>query len=880
MLDCFVDLSLQARQRRGALGELAVFVRTLLELPRSALQARRVVAWSAFGNAVSHKTFKTRKGGLAMDSWIQDTSVAVRALLRRPGFTALAVGSLAVGVGANTTMFSTVNAILWQPLPVTEPERLVRLYQQQGSYSSLSYPNFKDVREQTDVFSGMFQHGLETFGLTNDGASQIIYGEVVSASYFDVLGIRPSLGNFFSMAESDFASASPVVVLSHSLWQRSFGGLPDVIGQVIRLNNHPLTVVGVAPQGFEGTKFGLGMDAWVPTKIWGHLSGWGDWTEQRGTRRLHAVARLASDVTIERAERVLAAVSARLEREFPETNSQLTFTVLPERTLTPDAGNLPNLIGLLAIGASGLVLLVACANVASLLYARGLARRKEFSVRMALGAGRRRLIRQLLTESSLLAVLGGGVGIALSFWTTGFVYFFLPTLPYRFVIDAGPDWRVLGVASLVSVLALFVFGLTPALQASRSDVGLAMKSETAGSGMSARRVRMFDGVVVITVALSFVTLLFSALFSRSLSNVRQLNPGMATADRALAAFDVRLGGMERDSGLVFFDQLQERANVLPGVESAALISRMPLGDSHSSSRFFATDRSYEADDLGTTAWRASVGTNYFSTADIPLLAGRTFGPQDRADMPPVVVVNEALANGVWGEGDVVGRRLAFAATGGGSQFEVVGVIPTGRYYSVNESPRPAIFFPLEQAPVSEATIIVHAQSDVDPLGLMVSVRRVAAQIDPAVPMFDVRTVAAHLTGSVWMFRLGAGVGAGMGLLALALASAGLYGIMAFSVHQRIRELGIRVALGARANHVLMLVLRKGMVLVGIGVVAGTALSLGASGLLTGMLFGVRPTDPLTLCAVALGMFLVAAIATIIPAHAATKTDPVTVLRSE
>jgi predicted permease len=524
------------------------------------------------------------------------------------------------------------------------------------------------------------------------------------------------------------------------------------------------------------------------------------------------------------------------------------------------------------------VLLVACANVASLLFARAAARHREVGVRVALGAGRARLVRQLITESVVLAVTGGGVGLALSFWTTGFIEWFLPAIPYRFAIDTRPDLTVFGFAVAVSALAAFAFGLLPAIHATSPNLASVLKGESAGAGTAVHKARMLNGVVVAMVALSFVTLLLSGLFTKSLDGVRDMNPGFASTQRLLATFNTGLGGFEPREGMAFLDELEERTRALPGVRSAAWVTNVPLGDRSGSSRVYADDRTYQDDDLGVQAWRSTVSPGYFETIGTRVLQGRDFSDQDDPDAPLKVIVNQTLARLYWPDANAVGQRLRFSRTAGGTTLEIVGTVEDGRYISFGETPRPAMFLALAQVPESHVNLVVHA--DMDPLSLIAPVRREAAAINPAVPMFDVKSMDDHLTFALWMYRLGAGLGAVLGLLALVLASAGLYGVMAFSVGQRTRELGIRVALGAPRGRVLFLVLQRGLALAGLGIGIGAVAALGLSGVLHSVLLGVTPTDPGTFTAVAAGLAAVALLASVMPARNATRADPVEALRAE
>ena len=880
MQDCFRDLRKQARGR-GRRAEISFVLRTLGDLPRSALKAhieRFRRRKTPLRPDHTHRSNFNRRNGLGMESVLHDIRFALRGFRKHPGFAILAVLSLALGVGANTTMISTVNALLWRELPVPEQDRIVRVYEHRDLWTNFSYPNFSDLRDQRDVFDGMFLHSLQTFGLGTDEGTQVVYGESVSASYFEVLRIEPALGRFFSAPESDDANAPPVIVIGHALWQRVFGGDPSVIGRVVRINNEPTTIVAVAPEGFDGTKTAVAMDAWIPAKIWARMAGWGNWTEQRGLRNMDAVARLRDGVTIEQAQEAVTVLASHLEEEYPGTNRRSTFGVFPANVLTAGATDLQKLISIFAIGASSLVLLVACANVASLLFARGAIRAREVGVRVALGASRSRIVRQLLTESVILAFIGGAVGTALAFWSAGFIKFFLPSIPYRFAITARPDTMVLGIAVAVSAAAAFVFGLLPALQTTKPNIAAVVKADATGAGTGAVRSRMLNGVVVSMVALSFVTLLLSALFTTSLRNVRETHPGFATDQRLLALFSTGLGGYDGSDALGFFTQLEDRVRGLPGVRRAAFASHMPLGDRQNNSRVFATDLTYEPDDIGIQAWRSSVTPGYFAAAGTQIIRGRDFDRRDDADAPRSVIINETIATMLWRGANPIGKRLRYSLNPGSLELAVVGVVENGPLAQVGEAPRAAMFSPLAQVPRTYASLVVHAEAD--PLNLVTAIRSEARAIDPGVPMSDVKTMEVHLTGSLWLFRMGAGLGSALGFLALALASAGLYGVMSFAVGQRIRELGIRIALGADHRRVMFLVLKRGLILAGMGVAIGAVASVGLAGMLSNLLVGVQPTDPAILAAVGIGLGVVALLASLVPARSAMKADPVEALRTE
>ncbi|MEE8147131.1 MAG: ABC transporter permease, partial [Longimicrobiales bacterium] len=728
---------------------------------------------------------------------LQDIRYAVRGLFRNPGFTMLAVLSLAVGVGVNTSMFSIASGVLWQELPVPEADRLVRLFQVRESSNNFSYPNFVDVKDQGDFFEGVFAHELSMFGLTSGELSQIAYGEIVSANYFEVLRIQPILGRVFDPSTEDQPESPFVTVLSHHLWTESFGADPAVVGSVIKVNGRDVSVIGVAPEGFDGTKFGLGMDLWVPIRSWRAAEGWGTWEERRGSANMMVVARLAPGSEITDANAGLRVIGERLEERYPESNRGLTFKALPERhsQMSADAPQMANLIGLVAIAASGLVLLVACGNVASLLLSRAVVRRREIGLRVAMGAGRARLLRQFFTESTILALLGGALGLTLATFTSGLFQRFIPSLPYRFTMETSPDMRAVLFTIAASLAATFVFGLAPALQASKPGVaGVLRGDESSSGGLRFSGTKLLNTVVVGMVAMAFVTLFLAGLFTRSLSNVRDMEMGFQTEGRIMATLDLALAGDADMDPAAFFDQLVDQVAALPGVTAAAVSSGMPLGDWASSSGIYASDRAYSPDERGMNSWRSSISDSYFEALGTRLMAGRAFTPEDRSDNPGTVILNTAAAERLWPGEDPIGRSIRFSRDPAANTFEVVGIAETGRYHRFQQSVQPAFFRPLRQSP--RGRVILTVQAAVDPVDLVAPMRGIVKDLHPAVPLFDVKTLDEHVTGSLFLFRMGAEMAMALGLIALVLAATGLYGVMTFRVGQRRHEMGIRLALGA------------------------------------------------------------------------------------
>lgn len=866
MVECFHDLCVETSRRQGALALLGVAARTFLELPWSAARAHR-------------HTVKTGKGGGgAMEALWQDIRFGLRGLVKRPGFTALAVLSLGLGVGANTSVFDMMKATVWTKLPVPRPDRLVRVFEVREEHADLSYPNFVDLARQADVFSGVFLHRLENFGLLTQGRSERVTGEIVTADYFRVLGIRPETGRFIDPSIDGAPEGSLVAVISHHLWTTTFGGDPGVVGRTIHLDGRPVTVVGVAPATFHGTKFGIAMDLWIPMRTWAFQEGWGPkWEKARGNTSMLCVARLAPGVSLDRANVVLAGIGQRLARAYPEDDRGMTLEALPEgaASINPDMASLPNVIGIIAVLASGLVLLVAACNVASLLLARAVARRREIGMRLALGADRGRLVRQLLTESALLGGLGTLVGVALAAWTSSLDKHLLPAVPYRLAIDTAPDAKTLLFAFAATMIAVLVFGLAPALDASRPGAADALRGKSGGTVGDGKVLNL---VVVAVVALSFVTLFLAGTFAQSLTRVHAIDPGMGTKDRLLASMDLTLGGYHAAQAPAFYDRMLDEVRNLPGVRDAAVGTAVPLGDWSSGARVYATDRDYGPDELGPSTWYAAVTPGWLRVEGVRLIAGRGITRSDRSDAPRVVVVNEALAHTFWPDQEALGKHVRLSSQPGGTTYEVVGVTETGKYHSLIERPSPAMLFSMAQMPEPQGVLVTRAEGD--PAALAGPVRQAAHAVDPAVPLFDVKTIGEHMRRAYWLYRVGADLAVVLGLLAATLALGGLYGIMVFRVGRQRREMGIRIALGAGSLRVFEHVLGGSFRLVGAGVIAGALVALVASRAVAGLIYGVPAAGVTRLVIVAGALGLLSLTASLVPAISATRADPVRAIKTE
>jgi predicted permease len=838
-----------------------------------------------------------------IDGLSKDVRFALRMMARNPGFTAVVVLTLGLGIGANAAMFSVVNTLLLRPLPVAEPGRLVVLHTTSLSGTSrvVSYPDYRSYRDQCgDVFEGILGHDLIHVALGHGDGNDLIWGEIVTGDYFGVLGIAPALGRGFLPEEDASPGSHPVVVLGHTMWKRRFNADPRVVGGSVTINGRGYTVVGVGPEGFPGTTFGLQMDLWVPMAMHAAVMPQsGTLLESRGTRWLNAIARLRPGVTIERAGAAVATVARRLEAAYPEDDAGVTVSLVPEREarFPVEARGAIALGAGLALAVVGLVLLIACANVANLLLARSAARRREIGIRLALGAGRGRLVRQLLTESLLLSILGGGAGLLLALWASDLLLGFKPPIPYTLAIDYAPDARVIIFTSAITLLTGVIFGLAPALNASRTDLVTVLKGDAAGgrargsrhaaaaprrmrAGATARALRapLRSALVVSQVALSLVVLTCAGLFLRSLRNAGAIDPGFETRRVLLGTFDLGLLGYSEDRGRAFYRDLVERVAALPGVTSASLADNLPLDDNWNDvGPVVAEGQPVPADRQGIAAEYSVVAPGLFRALGVPLLRGRDIDEHDVAGAPDVAIINRTLADLLWPGQDPIGRRLRIGLADAPLR-EVVGVVGDIRYRTLGEGARPFIWRPVAQSYRSQMSILVRAAAD--PAGLLEPVRREIRALDAGLPVYGLKTMSVHMGHALWWTRMGAALAATFGGLALLLAAIGLYGVVSYSVAQRTKEIGIRMALGARRADVLRLVVGQGMLLVLAGTAAGLLAALAAGRVVSSLLYGVGAFEPLTLLAITVILCGAALLATWLPARRAARVDPMVALRYE
>ena len=812
-----------------------------------------------------------------MEAIWRDVRYATRMLLKSPGFALVAVVSLGLGIGVNTAIFSLVNAVLFRPLPaISEPDRLVWFT------GSSSYPNYEDYLDQNDVFTGMLASaGKSEFSLGGDARPELVKGEFVTASYFSVLGVKAEIGRGF-LADEDHAPNGQVVVISHNLWQNRFGSNPDLIGKPISVNGLSFTVAGVAPKGFIGTEVGIDRDLWMPMIVFSQLNPRATDTDSGAARDrlvnrdmhwLNVVARLKPGVSREQAEAAMTTIADRVSKANGERKNDERLRSV---RLISVAGGLdprdrreavPLSVMLMAVVA--LVLLVACANVASLLLSRGALRQKEMAIRQAMGATRRRLIRQLMTESMLLAFIGGAVGLLLGLWTVDLLKALSSATPLG-TVDFGLDYRVLGFALLTSIVTGLIFGVAPALQASRPDLVPALKNESVTFGRH-RRSRLRSAFVIVQVTLSFVLLIGSGLFIRSLQNAQAIDPGFDSRHGLTMPLDLGLLRYDKQQGQEFYRQLTDRVRTLPGVEQASLVRFVPLGFSYAQREVVVEGAS---DAGGVDVGFNIIGDDYFNTMGIPLLRGREFKPEDSTSG---VIINETLASEAWPGEDPIGKRVSLTGIKGPYE-DIVGIVKDGKYSTLGERSRPFVYQRLRQNYESKMTLVVRTTSE--PLDVADAVRGQVYELNPNLPVAEVQTLASQVSLSLYPARLTAGLLGVFGLLALALASVGIYGVVAYSVSNRTHEFGIRMALGADPRDLLSLVLREGLVIASIGLAIGLVLAFVASRLISSFLYGLSPSDPLTFLAISLLLVGVALGACFVPARRASKLDPMIALRHE
>ena len=810
---------------------------------------------------------------------MNDLKFALRQLLKNPGFAAVAVLTLALGIGANTAIFSMFKAVALRPLgAVRNPQELVTvtMLTPDDRKVTFSYPDYRDFRDGNGVFADLAASCAAPLSLSANENAERIWGEFVSGDYFQVLGVGTTLGRLLGPDDDRVAGGHPVAVISHALWQRRFGGTADIVGKTILLNSQPFTVVGVTAREFRGSVVGMALDLFVPVMMVDQLKPFagmtGDLLTEGGAQWLVPQGRLRRGIPLQQANAAVQVLAKSLATRNPDGNRDWRMLVLP-LWKSPFGGQgflLPLFSGLMVV--TGIVLLIGCANVASMLIARAVRRQREMAIRLALGAGRRRLTRQLLTESLLLAMLGGLAGLPVGFGIKDFLTGINPPTPFPLRLDASFDPLVLGFTGLVALFSAVAFGLAPALQATRPALANALRADTQAAGR--RRSWLRHSLVAGQVALSLPLLIASGLIVRSLLNAQRLDPGFDAKNLLLVSLDLNLGGYDETRGQVFFREAVERIQALPGVQSVSLARMLPLsvlGGVSSSVNI----EGYQPQTAEQTIFHLNfVGPGYFRNLRLPVREGREFGPQDNQTATPVVIINERMARRFWPGQSALGKRIETQ----GRWWEVIGVVRDLKYVSLTESPQPYFYLAHAQTYQPEMTMHIRTTSEVSTI--QPAVRAELRALDGNLPMVKVWTMTEHLVFSRSLHDLAAKCLSASGAVALLLAATGLFGLVNYLVNQRTREIGVRIALGATANDLLKLVLRQGTNLVFIGGAIGLLASFGLTRALSGLLVGVQATDLFTFLAASALLLGVALLACWLPARRATRIDPMEALRCE
>jgi predicted permease len=856
----------------------------------------RETALRQFGNVGSlQEQTRDAWGFVWLEALGQDLKYGLRMLAKTPGFTAVAVLTLALGIGANTAIFSLVHAVLLKALPVAHPEELVLLRWESPYVKTdyLPYPTFKQLRDNSQAFDGMVAFYSPELATSVDGAPGMAAGELVSGNFFSMLGVQPTVGRTFTLDEDRVPGGDPVAMISYGYWKRQFGLDPAAVGKSITLNGVPFSIVGVTPPGFDGVTVGDTRDIWIPMMMQAQVMDGRSLLDDPKGWFFQIIARRKSGVSLDQASANLnvtyqqiarqetgARMSAQEERDLARQKIEL----LPASKGLSDVRDRFAQPLLVLMALVSLVLLIACANVASLLLARTSARQKEMAVRAALGAGRVRLVRQLLTESLLLGMLGGVAGFLLARYADDL----LLALPLvdggRLVLTLQPNATILIFTALIAVMAAFLFGSAPAWDAARTDLNAALNSSTrgvvTGTGSGRSRWTLRSLVVIGEVALSLLLLAGAGMLLRSLQRLRDVNPGFNPDGVLLFGVDPALVGYREDRIVNFYERLADDVAALPGVRSVGLAAVPPISPGQWRTGVFVQGHLPGANEDTTVAWNL-ISPYLFRTLEIPLLQGRDFTPQDDSTAPKVAIVNQAMAQFYFGNQSAIGKRFSFIRPGGG-EIEIIGVVGDTKYAGLRDATGRMLYLPYLQAPVGSSTVgmTLEIRTAGNSEGLVGAVRQTIREVNSHVPIRGYMTLAQEVDNSLSQERVVVQLSSFFGLLALLLASLGLYGVMAYAVARRTGEIGVRMALGAPRSQVLWMVLRESLEIVGLGVLIGIPLVLVFSRLISSQLYGVRRGDPLTICISIVLQAVIAAIATYIPARRATRVDPMVALRYE
>jgi predicted permease len=853
----------------------------------SATEARRDALMKLGGIEQTRELYHDRRTLPVLEVFLQDLRYGLRMLRKNPGFTAVAVLSLALGIGANTTIFTVVNAILLSALPVRDLPRLVEMdtvdtktlvTQARSEKLGMSFPNFQDYRRDNQVFTDLA--AFVPINLTWSGGSEPrqLQGELVSATYFDTLGIRPVHGRFFMPDEDTKPSGNDVAVLSYALWANKLGSDPGIIGKPLILDARPYTVIGIAPRGFRGTiTFFNSEHVWIPTSMKDQVLGGKqkDFFNDRRALTLGTLGRLKPGIEMSAAEASLKTMATHLEAEFPKDNSgrSVALSPLADAAVGVNDHQRIALAGAMMMGVVGLVLLIACVNLANLLLAQGARRQKEISLRAALGAGRTRIVRQMLTESMLLSLAGGAVGLAIAYAGRSILWSFRPPFIEDTGIDLALDSRVLLFTLGVAILTGFIFGLVPAVKASRPDLMETLKAGGRGGTIGWQRDPLRSLLVIGEMALALITLVGAGLFLHSMQNAQKTNLGFESKNLLAMNFDLGALHYEDGRGQQFYRAAIEQVKNSPGVASVSIASNPPIGGGFART-VFPEGRDEASGYRGTLTTVDDITPGHFETLRIPILRGRAFNDGDRKETAAIAIASEAMVKQYWPNEDGLGKRFHFF--GDPTLREIVGVVANSVINEVGEDPQPIVFLPMTQDYVPAATL--HVRTTGKPEDVVATTRVALQSLDPNLAITNVFTIEQILSQALWAPRMGGLLLALFGVLALLLSAVGVYGVLSYSVNQQTREIGLRMALGAQRGDVMRLILGQGLRLTVLGLGFGILVALGLMRVLVSLLFDVRAYDPATYAAVTVLLTGVALLACYIPARRAMRVDPMVALR--
>lgn len=816
-----------------------------------------------------------------MTDFMQDLRYALRTFGKRPTFAGVAILTIAIGIGANTTIFSWLRSLVLNPFPgATEPERVVAIENiaPDGEPITTSYLDFRDFRDHLRLVKSVTAYRAYLFSVGDVPNMDRAWGEMASGGIFEMFGVRPEAGRFFTAEERDDAqNAHAVVVISHEYWRSRYRADPSAIGRTLRINQTPLTIIGVAPESFHGTHAGLDYDFWIPLTMYGQMTHSGTWMlEDRNTRNFALLARLAPGVDIEQARAEVQALAKRMAEADANSNLGIGATVLPvsQSHFGTQAMLLTPVIILMGIGC--VVLLIVCANLGNLLLARASGRALEFSIRLALGAKPRRLIAQLLTETSLLAISGSVGGVLLARWLGGALRWLLPGVARPVMLAPEIDIQVFAFTAALAVIVTIVAGLIPALQASQAMINDALKQGGRSGSLGVQAHRLRGAMVISEVALAVVALVGAGLFLKSFERSRAVDPGFSPEGVALAQFDFSTAGYNAQQTDTFCRRLRDRLEQLPGVNAVSYDDSVPLGFYGGNWETLEVEGYVPGPNENMKIYRDLVSPGFFESMKIPLTEGRDFDWHDDASTPKVMIVNQEFARRFLHDRNPIGHKVH----GWGEWFTIVGVAKNSKYHRVTENPQPYFYIPIRQIFRPEYGLAFHVRTSGSVNDAIAAIRREAAAIDPAITIFDAQSMTEYISASLYGAKITANLLSLLSTIGLLLAAMGLYGVMAYSVAQRRREFGVRVAMGARRSDILRLIFEESMRLAGFGTAAGLVLAALSSRIIANQIYSVHPLDPLTFGGVGVVLIVVALAASVIPAQRAAQVDPMEALRYE